>query len=56
MKGIGRYKGYRLADLRKDLISGLIVGIIAILLAWHLPLPLELSRNMACTLPLLQES
>ncbi|PLT43646.1 Sulfate permease [Paenibacillus pasadenensis] len=30
MNGIGRYAGYRIADLRKDLLSGLIVGIIAI--------------------------
>lgn len=30
MRGIGRYAGYRIADFRKDLISGLIVGIIAI--------------------------
>ncbi|GMK43769.1 sodium-independent anion transporter [Paenibacillus glycanilyticus] len=30
MKWMGRYKGYHLPDFRKDLISGLIVGIIAI--------------------------
>ncbi|REE67981.1 SulP family sulfate permease [Paenibacillus taihuensis] len=30
MKGSGRFEGYRLASLRKDLIAGLIVGIIAI--------------------------
>lgn len=30
MKGSGRFAGYRIASLRKDLISGFIVGIIAI--------------------------
>src|SRR3954462_7384685 len=33
MDGIGRFKGYNLAAFRKDLVSGLIVGIIAIPLA-----------------------
>ncbi len=54
MRFSGRFKGYNLQKFQKDLIAGIVVGVVAIPLGMAFAIARESSLNTGCTLLLWQ--
>lgn len=50
MRFSGRFKGYNLQKFQKDLIAGIVVGVVAIPLGMAFAIAWESSPNTGCTL------